>query len=159
MGPERLSNTQNACACASKKSKIEKRNLPILFTIIIAILPKCPFCIIAYSSAITMCSGQKWYDHSPTAASYISIGFAFIILLSILFNYRDHRTWIAAGLAIIGGGLVGYAELYTGELFYYNIGTGLLLIAALLNGSLIHFARRLFFFIKGKTLNFKVSEN
>lgn len=59
MGPDGLSITQNTCTCASKKSKIEKLNLPILFTIIIAILPKCPFCIIAHSSAIMMCNGQN----------------------------------------------------------------------------------------------------
>lgn len=141
---EKLQKKKENCSCAPPKKPVGRKNLPLAFTILIAVLPKCPFCILAYSSAITMCSGQKWYDHSPSTMSYISIVLCLIVLLSIIFNYRDLRTVFAIILALAGTALVMTAELYTGEMMTYNYGTILLLIAALLNGSLIHFVRRLF---------------
>lgn len=158
MKSEQLLAKSKNCTCSSKKTNLKKRNLPILFTIIIAILPKCPFCIIAYSSAITMCSGQKIYDHSPTAASAISILLALVVIGSILLNYRDIRTVFAFIFALVGGALVTYAELYTGEMLLYNTGASLLLFAAFLNGSLIHFARKLFKYLNQVMLNDSVSK-
>ena len=53
------------CSCANKKTIKYNKNkgYPLLLTIIIAILPKCPFCVLTYSSAIAMCSGVNIYHH------------------------------------------------------------------------------------------------
>ena len=157
MGPDRVLYEKNNCGCPNKKPKIRKRNLPLLFTVIIAILPKCPFCILAYSSAITMCSGQQWNEHSPSVYSSISIVLALVVIFSILFNYRDFRSVLAFFLALSGGFLVAYSELISGEMMLYNYGTILLLFGALLNGSLIHFALRLFNFVKSRLFTLKSS--
>ena len=132
------------CSCTNKKTIKYNKNkgYPFLLTIIIAILPKCPFCMLAYSSAITMCSGATIYQHKAGAFSYISITLAVIVLASILLNSRDIRTWIAFGLALYGTGLGAWSEWYTGQLSTYMIGSSLLLLGALLNGNLLHFVQK-----------------
>jgi CHASE2 domain-containing sensor protein len=103
--------------------------------LLIVILPKCPFCILAYSSAVTLCSGTKLYNHSPAWTSWISIGLAGFILLTLLWNYKGSRTLLAIALAFLGSALVLSSELYTGELATYYAGAVLLLFGIWVNGS------------------------
>ncbi|MCH2080958.1 MAG: hypothetical protein MK226_01145 [Saprospiraceae bacterium] len=132
------------CSCANKKTIKYNKNkgYPFLLTIVIAILPKCPFCMLAYSSAITMCSGATIYQHEAGVFSYISIILALVVVASIVMNRRDIRTWVATGLALYGTGLVVWSELYTGQLSTYMVGSSLLLLGALLNGNLLHFIQK-----------------
>jgi len=121
--------------------KIKKNSsvFPILTGILIAVLPKCPFCIAAYSSAIVLCSGHKIYNQSPDWTNFISIGLALLTLLMIVLNFRGKRTWLAAGLVIIGSCLIIRTELYTGALEEYYFGAVMLLAGIWVNSSFMYF--------------------
>lgn len=129
------------CSC---KVRPERKNfnssvLSFVAGIFIALLPKCPFCILAYSSAITLCSGKKLYHHDPTWASYISIFLAIFTLIVILMNYKGIKTILAALLVIIGSGFIIWSEMITGEITEYYWGVGFLLFGVWLNANLMYF--------------------
>lgn len=134
---------ENTCPCPSKRKREAKRSaFPILTGILIALLPKCPFCILAYSSAITLCSGARWYNHSPGWTSWISIGLLVITLLMILLNYRGKRTVFAAAMVLAGSFLIIRTELLTGDLTIYYYGVFMLLTGVWINASFYYFLRR-----------------
>jgi len=135
--------TQNRCKdTLARKIKKKRSAFPILTGILIAILPKCPFCIAAYSPAISLCSGTKIYNQAPDWTNFISIGLAILTLFMILFNYRGKRTWLAASLVIIGSMLIIRTELYTGELTEYYYGAIALLLGVWINASFLYFYRK-----------------
>ncbi len=128
------------CQCSGRKKPGKRNAYPVVVGVMIALLPKCPFCILAYSSAVTMCSGT---GHTPGVLSFLSIGLALVIILSLMFNYRGYRTLLALSAALAGGILVAVSELITGNLGSYQSGAYLLLFAALANGSLFHFVQNI----------------
>ena len=133
--------------CICKKNKIREvrsSKLSFLGVLFIAILPKCPFCILAYSSAITLCSGKKIYNHSPEWYSYISIFLALFTLCILLYNYKGVKTIIAAFLVLLGSYFLYVSEMYTGELNEYYIGAGLLLMGVWLNANMMFFYNKYF---------------
>ena len=99
---------------------------------------------MAYSSAITLCSGAKIYDHNPTWVSYISIFLAIITLALVLWNYKGKRTWFAAGLVLLGSFFILDGELRTGDFTNYYWGVGSLLLGVWMNGSLGYFYQKYF---------------
>jgi hypothetical protein len=132
-------HTADSCRCPSGWSsgrKTARRIAPVAGGILIALLPKCPFCILAYSSAVTMCSGATVYDHQPAWFSFVSIALGLLVIFSIARNYRGARSLLALGMALGGALLVCYSELRTGNLNHYRLGAFLLLSGALLNGGL-----------------------
>lgn len=144
-----MSTKVQSCHCKRQQTKKEVSRKTttsslgsVLPGILIALLPKCHFCLLAYSSAITLCSGTKIYNHSPGWTSYISIGLALITLFLILVNYKGIRTLLAATLVISGCLLISYSELKTGEIVFYYWGTFCLLFGVWVNGSFYYFFRR-----------------
>jgi len=133
----------NQCRCTVTKTKKEKKTIfPLLTGIMIAILPKCPYCILAYSSAITMCSGTKLYNFSPGWTSYLLLGLALLTLLFILLNYKGKRTIYAAVLVGTGSLLMLACQFYTFNINHYYIGTFLLLFGVWVNASFRFFYRQ-----------------
>ena len=128
------------CSC---KKKYNLKGFPLVITILLAVLPKCPFCIMAYSSAIMMCSGTVYSEFEPNWFSYLSSLLSLVILTSLVFNNRGRITKYAFLMAMIGSLLVIYSQLISGVPIFYWIGTNLLMIAALLNGNFIPLIRQL----------------
>lgn len=138
-----------SCHCKKQKAETDLNRRTAtsslgsaMMGVVIALLPKCHFCMLAYSSAITLCSGTKIYNHSPAWTSYISISLALLTLALILVNYKGLRTLLAATLVIIGCLLISYSELKTGEIAFYYGGTFALLFGVWVNGSFYHFFRK-----------------
>ena len=137
-----MSLTRTTCACPSKKKKHTKGKYSILSGILIALIPKCPYCILAYSSAITMCSGTKLYAHTPSWTSYLLLALAVLTILFILMNYKGRRTLIAASFAASGILLMLASQFYTFNINHYYIGTFLLLFGVWVNASFRFFYRQ-----------------
>ena len=107
--------------------------------ILIALIPKCPFCILAYSSAITVCSSKSLAAYTPDWTSSVSIAFSFLTLIITLYNYKGYRTQLACLLILIGSSLIVYSEIFTGVLTTYYWGCAILILGVWTNGSLPFF--------------------
>lgn len=134
--------TKKNCLCKKEVARKGKPPLPLLLSLFIAILPKCPFCAFGYSCVVTMCSGAKLHQYSPNAYGIIPVIIAVIVIGSFLFNYKGRKTQIAMALAVIGTGLVSFSQFLTGSPPQYFMGTGLIFFSVFYNGSFMHFWQR-----------------
>ena len=127
-----------------KKKKIvsnEKKRLGLFTTLLLVLLPKCPFCLLAYSSTVMLCGktgGVYELTHSSSTTILVTAFFCFLVLISIAFNYRDVRTKYALLLVIIGCLLIMCTVGIGGGLALYYSGVALLFIGAWLNASLLY---------------------
>ncbi len=152
-----MSHSPKSCHCPTrKKQKRNAKSLSVFSWLLIVILPKCPFCVLTFSSAITLCSGAKIYQHAASWASFISIGLAAITLALLAWNYKGRRTLGAAALVLLGSYFIISSELWTGELAEYYWGAFFLLLGVWVNGSFYFFFRQwvrpAFDFVKEKYL-------
>jgi hypothetical protein len=125
--------------CQNTSNKKFPSWLPALF---IAIIPKCPFCIMAYSGAFTLCSGTKMYPHTDATFSYISTGLAVFVILSILFNYKGNKTKYALFFTSIGMLLLLMSQFYWISENLYYAGVGFLFFGIWYNGSFSFFYQK-----------------
>jgi len=135
----------HSCACPNKKHPRSSagKKYPFFIGLLIAIIPKCPFCVLAYSSAMTLCNGSQLYLHQSGWTSWISIALVAFTLVMVLINYRGRRTWWAAATILTGGAMVAIAELYTGHLQWYYGGVALIFLGIWINASLLSLLRSL----------------
>lgn len=125
-----------------------KKPTGLLSTILLIVLPKCPFCIIAFSSTFILCGnagGVSEQTHSylsPLTILITSI-LCLIVLLSIAFNYRDSRTKYAFILALAGSLLLLYSVCVGGGKSVYYSGAFLIFIGVWLNASLLYVLHKL----------------
>lgn len=111
---------------------------------IIAILPKCPFCIMAYSGAMSMCSGKMLFPNADTYSSYFILGLSLVVLLGVLLNQKGKTTWIAVGITSLGILLLFISQFYNiSETLYYTA-VGLLFFGIWFNGSFKYFYNKYF---------------
>jgi len=123
--------------------------------LLVAILPKCPFCVMAYSGAISMCSGNNLYPNAGGIMSYITIGLALIVLISFAFNYKGSKTVIAMLIAMVGVALLFISQIYTMSSPLYYTAVVILFFGIWFNGSFFHFFNK--FLAKLKSNNLKTS--
>jgi hypothetical protein len=144
---------QASCSssCKGQKKSINHKHASFLSLLLIVILPNCPFCIMAYTSAITMCGGPDMYLAENNWASYLPLLLSAIIILMIMLNKRGKRTKYALGISAIGAiFIIGVHQLYVNEIFYY-VGTTLLFAGIWINSSFMS----VFFTIKSLLLSNK----
>jgi hypothetical protein len=115
-----------------KKNSSDK--LPSILSFIIVFLPKCPFCFVAYSSAMTMCGGPSLITHHSDWGAWLALGLGVIIIFCIAFNNRGTGTYRALLLALFGFSLVILGVNKANMMPFYYIGAILLLLAAFYNG-------------------------
>ena len=123
--------------CHPSKNCNEARSASVLSTFLLIILPKCPFCIMAYSSAITICGGHDMYLMSNNWVSFVPLFLALFINLMLLSNWRGQRTILAIIVAMIGFSIILLIHQLMLSPDFYNLGAGLLLLGIWLNGSFI----------------------
>jgi len=116
-----------------------KRFIPAF---ILVILPKCPFCIMAYSGALSLCSGTKMYPHAGGWESVLIILIAAFIGLSILMNRRGVRTYIAFGVTVLGICSILISQYFFISQISYYLGVFLLFFGIWINGSFLYVYRR-----------------
>ncbi len=148
-----IPTTKNNCdPCSKKRISIHgKKYIGLLTGILLALLPKCPFCFVAFSSTLILCGnagGMATRTFSSPATLGFSIGFCLLTLISIILNYRDARTKYAIFLVVSGSCMVilsvttggGYAMYYGGILVIFT--------GVWLNASLLFFIQKIKTYLK-----------
>jgi hypothetical protein len=109
---------------------------------LLVLLPKCPFCFMAFSSTMLLCgegttmASERVYQSAPTI--YLSALFCLAALAGILLVRRDIRTLYAFLLAFTGSVMVMTSVLKAGGMPLYYAGTAVIFLGVWLNGSLLY---------------------
>ncbi|MBK8656406.1 MAG: hypothetical protein KBG02_11160 [Haliscomenobacter sp.] len=143
----------SACTPCSKK---RWRHLPWLPAVVVAILPKCPFCIMAYAGAVPLCGGKTIYPNAGNVSLYLTIGFAVVVLLGILLNHKGVRTFHAGLIAIAGVVCLVMSQIVWISMPLYYLGVGLLFFGIWYNGSFAYFKRTYFSLLANLKLRTKI---
>ena len=138
-----MTTTADNCpACRELSHKKHMGKFPVFTGIIIALIPKCPFCILAYTSAVSVCGSAQLSQHSPVWTSWISGLLALLTLAFVALNYKGKKTLLALAIILAGTGLIFWSELQSGALTQYQWGASLLILGVWLNGSFLYFMRK-----------------
>jgi len=141
--------------CKTRKSVRTAKSAGILSGFFLLLIPKCPFCFMAFSSVMIFCGGKDAVYGSRTFFSattlILTAIFCLTALLSIIIYYRRSRGKYALMLAIPGIIVLILTVTFIGGLMLYYLGA-LMLMAGLLRNS------GLWPFIQGK-LNFRKNKD
>ncbi len=132
--------------CKQKQKGCLKLSIPSnkgswLSAILIILLPKCPFCVMAYSGAMTMCSGKMIYPNSSSESTYFLAFLSILVLAGIAFNFKGFKTLISLGIAIVGISFLILSQVYWYSEIAYYLSVFIIVMAIWLNGSLTYFLR------------------
>ena len=138
-----VSKIKDDCRPCKKKKRVSegKKQVGLLTTILLVLLPKCPFCVMAFSGTIILCGkagGVSETSLSSSTTSFITLFICVLVFLSILFNYRDARTRYALILAAAGSAMIIYSVGAGGGLSLYYAGVILVFAGVWLNASLLY---------------------
>lgn len=139
--PEKVSASyDNSCSsCHSATKNKLGTSSSFLSGILVILIPKCHLCVMAYTSAVTMCGGPSMYMQSNNWMSYIPLVMGLFIIGVIQWNYKGIRSAYATGIAVVGFLLI----LLTHQLIiapeFYHWGTALMFIAIWLNSNMLSF--------------------
>ena len=123
-----------------------KERAGLLTGVFLALLPKCPFCVMAYSSTVMLCTEGSGMHHgvfSSATTLIITVIFCVVALVSIFLNYRDKRTVYAFLLAAFGSVLIilSITLVLSQPLYYFGI--AFLFSGVWLNASLLSFVKKI----------------
>jgi hypothetical protein len=138
---------ENCTPCKkSRKLKISTK-YNVLTGILLAILPKCPFCVMAYSSTVFLCGKdtliENHYQHNSPLSILIVTFFCALVVVGLLLNFRGSRTKYALLLAALGIFIILKTMISSGGQQLYYSGVAIVFIAVWLNGSLISILKKL----------------
>lgn len=137
-----ISRSKSCTPCKRRKS------YSWMPAILVAILPKCPFCIMAYSGAISMCSGNQLYPNAGGISSYITLGIAALVIVSMILNYKGLKSIVAIGICLSGMVFLAISQFYAMSQEVYYVGVVLIFFGIWYNGSFFHFYNK---YIRNKT--------
>ena len=124
-----------------KHRRISTQGKSWLSVLLIIILPKCPLCVMAYSGAMTMCSGNMIYPNAGSESVYFLLGLSALVLLGIILNYRGRRTQMALVIALVGITNLILSQLYWYTEVSYYLSVLIIITGIWYNGSLYHFIK------------------
>ena len=136
----------SSCVPASGRARQEARP-GLITTALLVILPKCPFCILAYSSTMVMCGKDSLFTdvrhHQSGLTIAVTASLSLLVLLSIAFNYRDQRSLWSMLMAAIGSAMAIWSTVRGGGEYLYYMGVFMIAMGVWMNGSLLFVWRRL----------------
>ena len=135
-----MPSVEKACHCAAEKpSRTSSSLYSFLMGVGLVVLPKCPFCIIAYSGALGVCGSSAIGTSVPTWGLLLVGAFLLMVFVSFQLNFKGWKTFIASILLAIGGATMLSFLLFQLPVLTYYISTVVILFAVWLNGSFLHF--------------------
>lgn len=142
------SKINNDCRpCQYKQKATPKKHISLVSGILLALVPKCPFCFMAFSSTMFLCGEDGTHISQRTFTSpatlNVTLFFCALTILCIILNYRDNRTVFAIALATVGSALVILSVTSAGGLLLYYFGVLMVFAGVWLNASLLYFIRKI----------------
>lgn len=135
-----LSNCEKALFKSEPVSSAKKFT-SILGSLGILLLPKCPFCVVAYSSTITLCGASGVMtdtEHHNDWGAYLAVGMSLLITLIILASFKIQNKLfpylITLAFALCGSAFIYVAGFEATSMTCYYIGAALLIAATLIYG-------------------------
>jgi len=129
-----MNNCHAVTVCSSCKNvnTFAKKYSSVL-GFVIFILPKCPFCFVAYSSAVTLCGTSTLITHTTRHTdwgAYIALAMGITITSCIFFtNKKKQYRGMALIMALCGMLLLSIGIFKTDAMICYYIGAALLVMA------------------------------
>jgi hypothetical protein len=137
----------NCNSCDTPSPKASKQGYGLMTGLLLALLPKCPFCVMAFTGTALLCGEGSVIEISRTHNSLLTILITGVLCLmtciGIALNRRGSRTLYALAIAATGIGLIMYSVIRSGGQPLYYGGISLVFFAVWLNGSLLWFVRKL----------------
>ena len=137
----------NCNSCDTPSPKDSKQGYGLMTGLLLALLPKCPFCVMAFTGTALLCGEGSVVEISRTHNSLLTIVITGVLCLmtciGIALNRRGNRTLYALAIAAIGIALIMYSVIRSGGQPLYYGGISLVFFAVWLNGSLLWFVRKL----------------
>jgi hypothetical protein len=133
-------NDCKPCIEDASSSKI-KKYAGWISGFLIIILPKCPFCFMAFTSTMLLCGegstmvSERIYQSSSTI--FLSGNFCLAAVSGILWVRRDIRTIYALLLALAGSAMVMTSVVWGGGIPLYYAGASIIFLGVWLNSSLL----------------------
>lgn len=136
----------STCDHCPKRDFSTSKKMGTASWLLLALLPKCPFCIMAFTSTALLCGEGAMQEVSMTHNSILTISITSLLVLvtlsSVLFNYKGKATLWALSLILPGLSLVMYSVVRDGGQFLYYTGTVLMFAGVWMNGSLPWFFKK-----------------
>ena len=143
---------QTCTKCTVQNKPVKKFQASFWSTLLIILIPKCPMCVMAYSSVITVCGGKSIYTAQNNWISFIPMVLSVLILFLLIKNYKDTRTVIAISLAAVGSLMLILVHQLVLTPDFYNPGAFLLFFSVWLNGSFLSFVSNVKSWIKNRMI-------
>jgi hypothetical protein len=113
----------------------------------LVLLPKCPFCVLAYSSTLVMCGKDALVTDVRHHQSPLTIGLtaalSCLVLLSIVLNFRDRRSIWAFTIVLAGSIMAIWSTARGGGEALYYIGVAFVALGVWINGSFLFVYRQI----------------
>ena len=122
--------------CTSPKVN-KYTNLSIGSFLLMIIIPKCPFCVMTYTSAIAICGSKDLSLHENNWVSYLPLILGVFIFFVILINKKGKRTLWSLFLVVAGLLLIFGVHQHIIDQVFYTTGTFIMFFAIWLNGSFL----------------------
>jgi hypothetical protein len=107
--------------------------------LLLVFVPKCSFCVLAYTSTALLCTREETLvatqEHSSPLTLYITLGLFVLILAGVLMNWRGMRSRYALAIVLAGMSMMLYSVVKAGGESLYYAGNVLVFIGIWVNGS------------------------
>ncbi|MEO0472778.1 MAG: hypothetical protein AAF206_24395 [Bacteroidota bacterium] len=139
-----MQSSTPACPCPSKEKQVAKKSASSLLpAFIVALVPKCQLCLLAYgSAAATLCTNPIDSPLFLNAwAAWLSIAFGLMSFGLVIYNFRGQRSFVAGGMILVGIAFICLAAFYSlSEMDFYT-GVILMFSGVWVNASFVYFFR------------------
>jgi hypothetical protein len=133
-------------SCDTPSPEVPQRGYGLMTGLLLALLPKCPFCIMAFTGTALLCGEGSVIEISNTHNSLLTIVITGVLCLltfiGIALNKRGSRTLYALALAASGIALIMFSVIRSGGQPLYYSGISLVFFGVWLNGSFLWFVKK-----------------